>query len=145
MKYKHQKYQGGMLMASYIGMYTRNKKGIKIRIKTIIGLYGKGNEIISWCLLCVGSCLVSSNYQCMHCHLWNMLHQIYTSRIGNDNVCQGSKIVSSDDNIHSSSCVAGEKVKNLSLYMSFILQCNSCIGISKRIMGWSALIPTRTT
>jgi hypothetical protein len=36
-----------MLMASYIGMYTRNKKGIKTRMETIVGLYGKGNEIIS--------------------------------------------------------------------------------------------------
>jgi hypothetical protein len=36
-----------MLMASYIGMYTRKQKGIKMRMETIVGLYGKGNEIIS--------------------------------------------------------------------------------------------------
>jgi hypothetical protein len=62
------------------------------------------------------------------------------SRISNDNVRQGSKIVSGDDNIHSSSCVAGENVKNLSLYVNFILQCNNYNGISKRIMGCNAFI-----
>jgi hypothetical protein len=36
------------------------------------------------------------------------------SQISNDNVRQGSKIVSGDDNIHLSSCVVGEKVRNLS-------------------------------
>jgi hypothetical protein len=34
-------------MASYIGIYTKKKKGIKTRMETIIGFYGKGNEIIS--------------------------------------------------------------------------------------------------
>jgi hypothetical protein len=28
-------------------MYTRSQKGIKVRMETIVGLYGKGNEIIS--------------------------------------------------------------------------------------------------
>jgi hypothetical protein len=28
-------------------MYARSKKGIKTKIETIVGLYGKGNEIIS--------------------------------------------------------------------------------------------------
>ncbi len=82
MKYKHQKYQGGLLMASYTTMYTRNHKGIKTRMETIIGFYGKGNEIISWCLLCVGSCLVNGNCHYMCCHHWNTLHQINTNRIG---------------------------------------------------------------
>jgi hypothetical protein len=40
-------YQGVLLIASYIDMYTRSKKGIKTRMETTIGLYGKGNEIIS--------------------------------------------------------------------------------------------------
>jgi hypothetical protein len=75
-------------MASYANMYTRSKKGIKMKIETTIGLYGKGNEIIYWHSLCVGSCLIlSSNYCCMCCHCQNMLHQICTSWIGNDNVC----------------------------------------------------------
>jgi hypothetical protein len=33
-------------MANYINMYTRNKKGIKIKMKTNVGIYGKENEII---------------------------------------------------------------------------------------------------
>jgi hypothetical protein len=68
-----------------------------------------------------------------------MLHQICTSRIGNDNVCQGSKIASSDDNIHSFPYMVGEKVGNLSLYVSSTLQCNSCNGISKVswVIVWS--------
>jgi hypothetical protein len=35
------------------------------------------------------------------------------------------KIVFNDDNSHSSLCAVGEKLKNLSLYMSSILQCDS--------------------
>jgi hypothetical protein len=34
-------------MTSYISMYTRSKKGVKMKMETTIGLYGKGNEIIS--------------------------------------------------------------------------------------------------
>jgi hypothetical protein len=38
-------------------------------------------------------------------------------------------------------CV-GEKVKNLSLYVSSTFQCDSCNGILKHIMGCNALTPT---
>ncbi len=73
-----------------------------------MGLYGKGNEIISWCSFCVGSCLVfSGNYCCMQCCHWNTLHQIYMSRIDNDNVCQGLKVIFDDDNVHLSSRMPG--------------------------------------
>jgi hypothetical protein len=74
-------------MVSYVGMYTRSQKGIKTRMETIVGLYGKGNEIISSQLFYVESCFVlSDNCCCMHyCHQ-KMLHQIYMSRIDNDNV-----------------------------------------------------------
>jgi len=49
-RYKHQRYQGGLLMASYTGMYKRSKKGIKTRMETTVGLYGKGNECLgNWC------------------------------------------------------------------------------------------------
>jgi hypothetical protein len=34
-----------------------------------------------------------------------MLYQICMSRIDNDNVCQGMKIIFDDDNVHLSSCV----------------------------------------
>ncbi len=106
--------------------------------------------------VCVGSRLVlNDNYHCMcYCHQ-SMLHQIYTSRIGNDNICQGTKIVSSDDNIHSSLCVAGKRWKP-SLYTSDVIvaivfwnvlwatmcsllheQCNKWI--PKSLMVWSHL------
>jgi hypothetical protein len=132
-RYKHQRSQGGLLMVSYTCMYTR-------------GLYGKGNEIISWHSLCVGSCFVlNDNSCCMHYHCRSTLHQICMSRINNDNVYQCSKIVFGDDNIHSCPCVAREKVRNLSLYMNSTLQCDSCNGILKRIISCSAVTPTRVT
>ncbi len=53
-------------MASYIGMYTRSQKGIKMRMETTISLYGNGNEITSWCLLCVGLCVVLSSKLLLH-------------------------------------------------------------------------------
>jgi hypothetical protein len=34
-------------MVNYTCMYTRNQKRIKMKMETTIGLYGKGNEIIS--------------------------------------------------------------------------------------------------
>jgi hypothetical protein len=67
------------------------------------------------------------------------------SQIDNDNVYEGLKNVFSDDNIHLSLYVVKEKVKNFSLYMSSTLRCDSSNGISKRIMGYSALPPTWAT
>jgi hypothetical protein len=67
-------------MASYNDMYIRIKKGIKMRMETTIGHYGKGNEIMSWRTLCVGSCFVlSDNYCCMCCCHQSMLSPICTS------------------------------------------------------------------
>jgi len=40
------------------------------------------------------------------------------SQISNDNIRQSSKTVSSDDNIHSSPCMMGEKVGKLFMYMN---------------------------
>jgi hypothetical protein len=37
--------------------------------------------------------------------------------------------------------MCGEKVKNLSLYVSSTLRCDSCNGISKHIMGYNLFIP----
>jgi len=100
-RYEHQRYQGSLLMASYIGMYTISQKGIKTRMETTVDLYNKGNEIISWQLLYIGSCLVL-NGNCFYIHYsrWNTLHQICTNQINNDNIHRGSKIVFGDDNIH---------------------------------------------
>jgi hypothetical protein len=76
-------------------------------MNTIVGLYGKENEIISWHLFCIGSCFVlSDNYYNMCCNHSSSLHQIYTSQIDNDNICKSLKLLFNDDNIH------------LSLYMT---------------------------
>jgi hypothetical protein len=53
------------------------------------------------------------------------------------------KTISGDENIHLFSCVAGEKVKNLFLYVSLIFRHNSCNGILKRIMGYNVFTPAR--
>ncbi len=74
-----------------------------------------------------------------------MLHQIHTNQISNDNICQGLKVVFGDDNIRLSSCVVGEKVRNQFLYVSSTFRCDSCNGISKRIMGYNAHILARAT
>jgi hypothetical protein len=68
-----------------------------------------------------------------------MLCQIYTSQIGSDNIYPGLKTIFNDDNIHLSSCMVGEKVGSLSLYVSSTLQCESYNNISKRIMSCNAL------
>jgi len=60
-------------------------------------------------------------------------------------ILQGPKILSDDDNIHSSLFMAREKMENLFLYMSSILQHNSCNDILKSIMGCSALTPAQAT
>jgi hypothetical protein len=111
-------------------------------METTIGLYGKGNEIISWWLLCVGLCFVlNSNCCCMCYHHQSMLHQIYTSRIDNDNICQSPKTIYVDDNIHPSPCMMGENVGNLSVYVNSTLWSNRCNGILKRIMGYNVATP----
>ncbi len=55
------------------------------------------------------------------------------------------KIIFGDDNIRLFSCVVGENVKSLSLYVSSSLWCDSYNGISKCIMGYSALTPAWAT
>ncbi len=64
------------------------------------------------------------------------------NQINNDNICHGSKNVPNDDNIHSFSCVAKEKVKNNFLYMGYTLWCDGYNNILKRIMGYNVLTPT---
>jgi hypothetical protein len=122
-------------MASYTSMYVRSKKGIKMKMETTIGLYGKGNEINFWCLFCLGSWLILSGNCCyMHYRHQSTLYQICTNLISNDNVYQGLKIVFGDDNIHSSLCMAREKLGNLYLYVNSTPQCDNCNDISKCIM-----------
>ncbi len=127
-------------MASYTCMYIRSQKGIKTKMKTIVGIYGKGDEIISQHLFCVGSCLVlSGNCRCMCYCRQSTLHQIWMSWINNENICQGLKKFFGENNIHSFLCVVREKQKNFFLYVSSIFQCDDYNDISKHIMGCNAL------
>jgi hypothetical protein len=50
----------------------------------------------------------------------NKLYQVCMSRIDNDNVFQGLKIVFGDNNIHLFQSMVREKVGNLFLYVSSI-------------------------
>ncbi len=103
---------------------------------------GEWNHFMAF-ILCKIMPFFSNNYCYMRCHHQNMLHHIYITQIDNDNIGQGSKTIFGDDNVHSSSCVAAEKVKTLFLYMNSTLQCDSCNGISKHIMGYNVFIPTQ--
>ncbi len=77
-------------MVSYIGMYTRSQKRIKMRMETTICLYNKGNESSLGSCFCVGLCLLlNDNYCYMLCHRQSMLYQICMSWIDNDNIHQG--------------------------------------------------------
>ncbi len=112
----------------------RNKDGDKCR-----SLWqGEWNHFLTFILWRIMP-YFERNCCCMHCRHWSTLHQIWMSWIDNDNVYQGLKTIYGDDNIHSSSCVVGEKVKNLSLYMSSIFWCYNCNDISKCIMGYNVL------
>jgi len=112
-------------------------------MEIIVGLCVKGNKIIFWHSLCVGLCFsLSGNYCCMRYHHWSMLHQIYMSRIDNDNVQQSLKIIFDNDNIHSS-YMAWEKVRNLFLYVSYTFWHDSYNDILKCVMGCNVFIPTR--
>jgi Fe-S-cluster containining protein len=114
-------------------------------METPIGLYGTGNEIIFWHSLSVGLCFVLSGNHCCMCYRHqSMLCQIYMSRIDNDNVQQSLKIVFGNDNIHSS-CMAREKMRNLSLYVSYTLWHDSYNDISKCVMDCNAFTSTRAT
>ncbi len=146
-RYKHQRYQGGMLMASYTSMYIRSKKGIKMRMETTIGLYGKENEIIYWHSPYVGLCLIlNSNCCCMHV----IVETRYTKFVWVGLVMitfanQGSKIISSDDDIHLSLCMVGEKVGNFSLYVSSIFWHDNYNNTLKHIMGCNVFTFARAT
>lgn len=105
------------------------KNWIKTRMKKPICLNNKGNEIITYCLLNIWSCLFLSSHHCCMCwHHWCLLHHIYVSWIINDDVHQGPKVIFGDRDIHSSSSVAREEVGDL-VNMCFTLQNNNCDNI----------------
>ncbi len=127
---------------NYIGMYTRSKKGIKTRTETTRGLHGKGNEIISRCSFSIKSCLVL-NDNVVTCA--NVIKACYTISIQVKSTmttfAKVQKLFKGDDNIHLSSFMAREKMRNLSLYVSSTFQCCNYNNISKSIMGYSAFTP----
>ncbi len=106
-----------------------------MRLKTPICLNSKGNEIITQFLFSVGVCLLLSNHCHYMCCYQCLLHHIQVNWVSNDNVHQSMKIISSDKNIHLSSCMAREKEGDLPLNMCSILQNNSYNNIMKCVVG----------
>lgn len=86
----------------------------------------------------VGSCLLlSDNYRCMCCHHRSTPHQSVRVRSTMTTFIR-VKIQKLSLVIKIStcfSCVAREKVRNFSLYMSYTLQCNSYNDIFKSMLG----------
>jgi len=118
------------------GWCTSGQKWIITRVKTLICLNSKGNEVIIWCLFNIWSCLLLNiHHCCMCCYRRCSLHHICVSWISNHDVHQGPKVVSNDKDIHSSSGVMREKVGNLPLNMWSTFKNNSCNSIPKCIMG----------
>jgi hypothetical protein len=44
-------------MVNYIDMYTKSHKGIKTKMETIVGLYGKGNHLLALVMCRIVPCL----------------------------------------------------------------------------------------
>ncbi len=96
-----------------------------MRMKTPIRFNNKGNEIITWCLFDVRSCILLCNHCHYTCCCWCLLHHIYASRVNDDNVHQSMEIVFNNKNIHLLLGVVKEKVGNLPLNMCFAFQNNN--------------------
>ncbi len=125
-------------------MCTINKKWIKTKMKTPIRLNSKGNEVIVWCSLNILLCVFfNKHHRCMCCHHQCLLHHIYASWVSNDDVHWGLKAISDDKDIHSSSGVMKEKVRNLYLNMFSILQSNNCDDIPKCIVDYCTFTPAK--
>jgi hypothetical protein len=109
---------------------------------TPIRLNNKGNEVIAWCSIDVGSCLLlSSHCRCMCCFHRFSLHHICVSRINNDKVHQSMEAVFGNKNIHLLSGVAKEKVGDFPLNMCSTFQSNSCNNISKCVVACCMFTP----
>jgi hypothetical protein len=70
------------------------------------------------------------------CYYRCVLHHICASRVSNDDIHQGPKVVSSDKDIHSLSSVAREKVGARPLNMCSTFQSNSYDSILKCMVGY---------
>jgi hypothetical protein len=82
---------------------------------------------------------------CMCYYHWCSLHHIYVSWISNNDIHQGSRVISGDKDIHSSLVVAREKMKDLYLNMCSILQNNSWNNILKHVVGYYMINPARAS
>jgi hypothetical protein len=123
---------------------TNGKNWIKTRMKTPIHLNSKGNEVVVWCLFGVRSCLFLNNHHhCICCRHWCLLHHIGVSQVNNDNIHQNPEAIYGDKDIHLLLGVAREKVGDFPPNMCSIFQNNSCDNISKCVMGYCMLIPTK--
>jgi len=126
-----------LLMTCNYGMCTSDQEWIKLRIKTPICLNSKGNEIITWCSFCIGSCLFFNIHHCCMCYCCQCsLNHIYVSWVNNDNAHQSRKVVSSNKNIHLSLDVLKEEVGNLPLNMCSVFQSNSYNNIPTCVMNY---------
>jgi len=113
-------------------------------MKTPICGNSKGNEIIAWCLINIWSCfLLNIHHHYMCCCRRCSLHHICANWVNNDNVHQALEIIYGDKDIHSSSGVAKEKVKNPLLNMCYTFQSNNYDNILKCIAGCCTFILAR--
>jgi hypothetical protein len=133
-----------LLMLCNSGMCTNGTKWIKTRMKTPICVNSKGNEIITWCLISIWSCFLLNNYHHYMCYYHRcLLHHICVNWVNNDNVHQVLEVVYGDKDIHSSSGVAKEKVKNPFLNMCCTFQNNNYDNILKCVVGCYTFIFAR--
>jgi hypothetical protein len=106
-------------------------------MKTPIHLNGKGNEIITCYSLSVGSCIFLNNHHHCMCYCCQCsLHHICANQVTNDNIHQGSEVVSGEKDIHSLLGVAREKVGYFLLNMCSTFQSNNYDNILNYIMGY---------
>lgn len=102
-----------------------------MKMKTLICLNNKGNEIIA---LCLSTCRIvfflSNHHRCMGYYHQCSLHHICISKVSND---QGLEVIFNGKDICSLSDVTREKVGNFLFNICSIIQSNSCDNILKYI------------
>ncbi len=131
-RYKHQRYQGGMLMADYSGMRIRSQKGIKMKMETTIGLWqGEWNYLQTFALCRIVPCF---EWQLL-LHVLSFSKHIAPNLYELDWQWQCLPLVMT---ISICLCMVGEKVGSLSLCVNSTFQNDSCNNISECIMGCNA-------
>jgi hypothetical protein len=124
------------------GLCTSNKKWIKTKIKThpyvsiAKGLKSSPNtrsvygRVFSWIAI-ISAYVIIVDVQ----------YTIFANQVSNDNIRQSLETIYANEDIHSSSNVAREKVWDLHLNMCSTFQNNSRDNIPKCIMGYYMFIP----